>query len=47
MQCMLKWTVLEKGIKHGKIIYQENERIIRESQKYWGNLFERLIDVIS
>ena len=43
MAFMFQWMTLEKGIKHGKTIDQENERLIRESQKHWHNLFERLI----
>lgn len=47
MGCMFKWMEFHKGIKHGKTIDMENERLIRESQKYWYNLFERLIDIIN
>lgn len=47
MAFMFQWMTLEKGIKHGKTIDQENERLIRESQKHWHNLFERLIDIIN
>lgn len=47
MECMIKWMELFKGIKHGKTIDKDNERSIRESQKYWYNLFERLIDIIN
>lgn len=44
---MFQWLTLEKGIKHGRTIDQENERLIRESQKHWYNLFKRLIDMIN
>lgn len=47
MAYMFQWITLEKGIKHGKTIDQENERLILESQKHWYNLFERLIDIIN
>lgn len=40
---MIKWMEIYEGIKHGKEIDQENERLITESHKYWYNLFERLI----
>lgn len=43
MECMIKWMNFYKGIKYGKTIDKENERLILESQKYWYNLFERLI----
>lgn len=46
MVYMLQWIILENGIKHGKTIDQENERLIQESQKHWYNLVERLIDII-
>ncbi|GFU26318.1 zinc finger MYM-type protein 1 [Trichonephila clavipes] len=36
-----------KGIKHGKTIDKDNKRLIKESQKYWYNLFERMIDIIN
>lgn len=36
-----------KGIKHRKTVDKENESFIRESQKYWHNLFERLMDIIN
>lgn len=41
MVYMLQWIILENGIKHGKTIDQENERLIQESQKHWYNLVER------
>jgi len=44
---MVQWLSFEKGIKHGKTIDEENERLIQESQKHWFNLFERLIDIIN
>ncbi|KAH9643689.1 hypothetical protein HF086_001799 [Spodoptera exigua] len=44
---MLQWLTLEKGINQGKTIDQENERLIRESQKHWHNLLERIIDIIN
>ncbi|KAF2879931.1 hypothetical protein ILUMI_26260 [Ignelater luminosus] len=47
VKCMIKWMEFYKGIKHGKTIDKENERLIRESQKYWYNLFERLTDIIN
>lgn len=47
MAFMFQWITLEKGIKHGNTIDQENERLIHESQKHWQNLFERLIDIIN
>lgn len=46
MVCMFKWVEFDKQIKLGKTIDQENERRIRESQKHWYNLFEKLINVI-
>ncbi|CAG4962562.1 unnamed protein product [Parnassius apollo] len=45
MVCMIKWMEFYKGIKHGKTIDKDNERSIKESQKYWYNLFERMIDI--
>lgn len=47
MAFMFQWITLERGIKHEKTIDKENERLIRESQKHWYNLFERLIDIIN
>lgn len=44
---MVQWLSFEKGIKHGKTIDEENERLIQESQKHWYNLFERLVDIIN
>lgn len=44
---MFQWLTLEKGINQGKTIDQENERLIRESQKHWYNLLERIIDIIN
>lgn len=47
MAFMFQWITLERDIKHEKTIDKENERLIRESQKHWYNLFERLIDIIN
>ena len=47
MAHMFQWLTLEKGINQGKTIDQENERLIRESQKHWHNLLERIIDIIN
>ncbi|XP_026482054.1 zinc finger MYM-type protein 5-like [Ctenocephalides felis] len=47
MECMIKWMELYKGIKHGKTIDKDNERSIKDSQRYWFNLFERMIDIIN
>ncbi|GFW36432.1 zinc finger MYM-type protein 5 [Trichonephila clavipes] len=47
MECMIKWMEFYKGIKHGKTIDKDNERLIKESRKYWYNLFERMIDIIN
>ncbi|XP_050529651.1 uncharacterized protein LOC126899133 isoform X2 [Daktulosphaira vitifoliae] len=47
MVCMIKWVEFDKRIKLGKTIDQENEKRIRESQKHWYNLFEKLINVIN
>ncbi|GFS55125.1 zinc finger MYM-type protein 1 [Trichonephila clavipes] len=35
MECMIKWMEFYKGIKHGKKLDKDNERLIKESQKYW------------
>ncbi|GFT32180.1 zinc finger MYM-type protein 1 [Trichonephila clavipes] len=35
MECMIKWMEFYKEIKHGKTINKDNERLIKESQKYW------------
>ncbi|XP_026482646.1 uncharacterized protein LOC113390515 [Ctenocephalides felis] len=46
-ECMIKWMELYKAIKYGKTIDKDNEKSIKGSQKYWFNLFERMIDVIN
>ncbi|XP_051168857.1 zinc finger MYM-type protein 1-like [Leptopilina boulardi] len=47
MLCMFKWMEFHKAIKLGKTIDMENERLLQESQKYWYNVFQRLVDVIN
>ncbi|XP_037953564.1 zinc finger MYM-type protein 5-like [Teleopsis dalmanni] len=38
-ECMIDWIEFYKRITHGKTIDKENGKLIRESQKYWYNLF--------
>lgn len=47
MVSMIKWVEFDERIRLGKTIDQENEWRIRESQKHWYNLFEKLINVIN
>ncbi|XP_026476312.1 52 kDa repressor of the inhibitor of the protein kinase-like [Ctenocephalides felis] len=46
-ECMIKWMELYKAIKYEKTIDKDNEKSTKGSQKYWFNLFERMIDVIN
>ncbi|XP_065667872.1 zinc finger MYM-type protein 5-like [Hydra vulgaris] len=41
MECMVKWMEFYKRIESGKTIDDENEELIKKSQKYWYNLFKR------
>lgn len=36
-----------KGIRQGNRIDKDNKKLIRELQKYWYNLFERMVDIIN
>ncbi|GFV15937.1 hypothetical protein TNCV_801411 [Trichonephila clavipes] len=42
MAHMFQWITLEKGIKHGRTLDQENERRILESQKHSAAPYRRI-----